>query len=99
LAGHDLVLCSFALFGIVESVTTTADGSFIMLDRYGAVREAWQQGGAMVLNPVPIAHLGPGRPLGAQYDAAGSLIICDAFKVRCALSVCVSLLFWLSQLG
>ncbi|WIA20276.1 hypothetical protein OEZ85_006109 [Tetradesmus obliquus] len=52
-----------------------------MLDRYGAVREARQDSnGAMVLSPTAIAHLGPGRPLGAQYDAHGNLIICDAFK-------------------
>jgi hypothetical protein len=58
------------------------DGRFIMLDRYGAVKEAQEQGGQLVLAPQPIAHLGPGRPLGAQFDTAGNLIICDAFKVR-----------------
>lgn len=64
-----------------ESVTMAPDGRFIMLDRYGAVREALQQDdGSMVLRPTAIAHLGPGRPLGAQYDAHGNLIICDAFK-------------------
>lgn len=65
-----------------ESVTMAADGRFIMLDRYGAVREAAEQGGQLVLNPKPLAHLGPGRPLGAQFDKHGNLIICDAFKVR-----------------
>jgi hypothetical protein len=64
-----------------ESVTMAPDGRFVMLDRYGAVKEATEQNGVMVLNPKPIAHLGPGRPLGAQYDAHGNLIICDAFKV------------------
>jgi hypothetical protein len=63
------------------------DGRFIMLDRYGAVKEAREQGGAMVLQPRPIAHLGPGRPLGAQFDAHGNLVICDAFKV-CATGCC-----------
>lgn len=74
--------CSHAIpFSAAESVTMTADGRFIMLDRYGAVREAVPSGKEMVLNPQPLAHLGPGRPLGAQYDAHGNLIICDAFKV------------------
>ena len=61
----------------------TADGRFIMLDRYGAVKEARKDPdtGVMVLNPKPLAHLGPGRPLGAKYDAHGNLVICDAFKV------------------
>ncbi|KAF6258203.1 strictosidine synthase [Scenedesmus sp. NREL 46B-D3] len=63
-----------------ESVTVAPDGRFIMLDRYGAVREAREAGGGMVLNPKPLAHLGPGRPLGAQFDGNGNLIICDAFK-------------------
>jgi hypothetical protein len=66
------------------------DGRFIMLDRYGAVKEAREQGGVLVLNPQPIAHLGPGRPLGAQFDAHGNLIICDAFKVRAARRCCDS---------
>eukprot|EP00878_Enallax_costatus_P028517 GHUV01030808.1.p1 GENE.GHUV01030808.1~~GHUV01030808.1.p1 ORF type:complete len:341 (+),score=29.56 GHUV01030808.1:466-1488(+) len=60
----------------------TADGRFIMLDRYGAVKEASKDPntGEMVMNPKPLAYLGPGRPLGAKYDAHGNLVICDAFK-------------------
>jgi hypothetical protein len=73
-----------------ESVTMAPDGRFIMLDRYGAVKEAREQGGQLVLAPQPIAHLGPGRPLGAQFDAHGNLIICDAFKVRAAGRCCDS---------
>lgn len=61
----------------------TTDNRFIMLDRYGAVKEASQDPdtGDMTLNPKPLVYLGPGRPLGAQFDAHGNLIICDAFKV------------------
>jgi hypothetical protein len=69
-------------------VTVAPDGRFIMLDRYAAVREAVQgpDGQHLVLNPEPLAHLGPGRPLGAAFDGAGNLIICDALKV--CLGVC-----------
>ncbi|KAF8055598.1 SYP52 [Scenedesmus sp. PABB004] len=69
-----------------ESVTSAPDGRFIMLDRYGAVRAAVPVPGAgrgeapLVLEPRPVAHLGPGRPLGAAYDAAGNLIVCDSLK-------------------
>jgi len=53
-----------------------------MLNKYGAVMEAaTDSSGHLVLNSKPLAYLGPGRPLGAQYDAGGNLIICDAFKV------------------
>lgn len=83
-----------------ESVTMTADGRFIMLDRYGAVREAVPSGDQMLLNPQPLAHLGPGRPLGARYDAHGNLIICDAFKVcTCAGVVAVCRLTRKSRLA
>lgn len=64
-----------------------ADGRFVMLDKYGAVMAAVKDSvGQLVLNPKPVGHLGPGRPLGAQYDAAGNLIICDALKVSSSSS-------------
>jgi sugar lactone lactonase YvrE len=54
-----------------------------MLDKYAWVREALPQpDGSYQLQPRPLAHLGPGRPLGAGFDADGNLIICDALKVR-----------------
>jgi hypothetical protein len=38
--------------------------------------------GRYVLQEAPIAHLGPGRPLGFEFDAAGDLIVCVAGAVR-----------------
>jgi hypothetical protein len=34
------------------------------------------------LPAAPLAHLGPGRPLGYQEDGAGGLLVCDSLKVR-----------------
>lgn len=53
-----------------------------MVDKYGAVRTAVQHAdGSTVLDPVPVAHLGAGRPLGFAHDAEGNLVVCDALKV------------------
>ncbi len=110
-----MILLLLLLLLLVESVTVAPDGSFVMLDRHGAVRVAdvathssssSSSSSDGVPAPQPalkaaaLAHLGPGRPLGAQYNAAGNLIICDAFKARqrhrrCALAahmpLCVTL--------
>lgn len=54
-----------------------------MLDKYGAVHEAVEgPDGTFSLNPTPRAWLGPGRPLGAGFNAQGDLYVCDALKVR-----------------
>jgi hypothetical protein len=53
-----------------------------MVDKYGFVRAAPKNPDASTqLDPQPVAHLGPGRPLGAAFDAAGNLVVCDALKV------------------
>jgi hypothetical protein len=68
-----------------ESVTMGPNGTFVMLDKYGHVYEANEDGqGDLVLNETPVAYLGTGRPLGARFDAEGNLIVCDAFKVCAA---------------
>ena len=68
-----------------ESVTMAPDGRLIMLDKYGMVWEASEtKKDQYELNPVPLAHLGSGRPLGAGFDKDGNMIICDAMKVRCS---------------
>lgn len=54
-----------------------------MLNKYGGVFEAHEQpDGSFRLNRTARAWLGPGRPLGAGFDAAGNIIVCDALKVR-----------------
>lgn len=62
-----------------------------MVDKYGFVRAAPKDPDASTqLDPTPVAHLGPGRPLGAAFDAADNLVVCDALKVggasRCPVS-------------
>jgi hypothetical protein len=65
-----------------ESVTIAPDGRLVMLDKYGMVWEARESSKDQFdLNPVPLAHLGSGRPLGAGFDKDGNMIICDAIKV------------------
>lgn len=70
---------------LAESVVLSPDGRLTMLDKYGHV---WQAAppehptagpSGFALRRLPV-HLGPGRPLGAEYDAAGDLIVCDALK-------------------
>jgi hypothetical protein len=66
----------------VESVSVRPDGHLVMLDRYGAVREAPQNPDSTTrLDPKPTVHLGPGRPLGFAFDAESNLVVCDALKV------------------
>eukprot|EP00877_Chromochloris_zofingiensis_P013931 jgi/Chrzof1/8792/Cz03g24210.t1 len=64
-----------------ESVTIAADGHLVMLDKYGYVHEATEgKHGQFELSKQPVAYVGPGRPLGAQFDTDGNLIICDSLK-------------------
>jgi hypothetical protein len=54
----------------------------MMLNKFGGVFEAFETpDGRFELNRTAKAWLGPGRPLGAAFDAAGNMIICDALKV------------------
>jgi hypothetical protein len=69
-----------------ESVNVCPDGHLIMIDKYGAVRAAPKNPDSSTqLDPEPIAHLGPGRPLGFTFDAQGNLVVCDALKVGALL--------------
>lgn len=53
-----------------------------MLNKFGGVFEALETiDGGFELNRTAKAWLGPGRPLGAAFDAQGNMIICDALKV------------------
>eukprot|EP00879_Flechtneria_rotunda_P027006 GHRR01028863.1.p1 GENE.GHRR01028863.1~~GHRR01028863.1.p1 ORF type:complete len:391 (+),score=61.95 GHRR01028863.1:43-1215(+) len=64
-----------------ESVVISPDDRAIMLNKFGGVFEAIEQpDGTFELNRTAKAWLGPGRPLGAAFDAQGNLIICDALK-------------------
>mgnify|MGYP001810673060 CR=1 FL=1 len=40
------------------------------------------------LHPQPAAYVGPGRPLGFHFDAAGNLAICDSLKVMAGTVEC-----------
>jgi hypothetical protein len=73
-----------ALCHSTESVNVSPDGRLVMIDKYGAVRAAPKQpiSNSTQLDPLPIAHLGPGRALGFTFDAEGNLVVCDALKVR-----------------
>jgi len=65
-----------------ESVIVSPDGRAMMLNKFGGVFEAYEGAdGNYTLNRTAKAWLGPGRPLGAAFDAAGNIIICDALKV------------------
>ena len=59
------------------------DGALVMCDKFGYV---WQAAptkrGGFDLGRVPVAHLGPGRPLGFAFDAEGLLVACMAGAVR-----------------
>lgn len=70
-------------FKCAESVTVCPDGHLVMIDKYGAVRAAPKHPDSSTqLDPEPIAHLGPGRPLGFTFDAEENVVVCDALKVR-----------------
>uniref|UniRef100_A0A383VRX2 SMP-30/Gluconolactonase/LRE-like region domain-containing protein n=1 Tax=Tetradesmus obliquus TaxID=3088 RepID=A0A383VRX2_TETOB len=64
-----------------ESVIVSPDGRAMMLNKFGGVFEAFETpDGRFELNRTAKAWLGPGRPLGAAFDAHGNIIICDALK-------------------
>jgi sugar lactone lactonase YvrE len=64
-----------------ESVIVSPDGRAMMLNKFGGVFEAFETpDGSFELNRTAKAWLGPGRPLGAAFDAQGNMIICDALK-------------------
>jgi len=66
-----------------ESVAVAEDGSLYMLDKFGYVWRAPKTSeGGYTKDKEPLAHLGPGRPLGFHFDAEGNLIVCDAGAVR-----------------
>lgn len=75
-------LICYACYACAESVIVSPEGVATMLDKFGAVHEAIEgPDGSFELNPKPRAWLGPGRPLGAAFDADGNLYVCDALKV------------------
>mmetsp|Transcript_20727 Transcript_20727/g.62454 ORF Transcript_20727/g.62454 Transcript_20727/m.62454 type:complete len:407 (-) Transcript_20727:639-1859(-) len=61
-----------------ESVAIAEDGSLYLPDRYGSILHATLDGPDLVpqLHSAPAAFLGGGRPLGADFDATGNLIVC-----------------------
>ncbi|CAK0787144.1 hypothetical protein CVIRNUC_010360 [Coccomyxa viridis] len=62
-----------------ESVALAADGSLWMLDKFGYVWRAPEDGkGSYAMESKPIAQLGPGRPLGFDFDEEGNLIVCNS---------------------
>lgn len=74
-----------------ESVIVAPDGRAVMLNKFGGVFEAFEQSdGSFALNKTAKAWLGPGRPLGAGFDANGNIVICDALKVLEVRGTCDS---------
>lgn len=77
-----LHLTTTPLVNTAESVIVSPDGRAMMLNKFGGVFEAFETpDGRFELNRTAKAWLGPGRPLGAAFDAQGNMIICDALKV------------------
>lgn len=69
-----------------ESVALARDGSLWMLDKFGFVWRAPEDGqGSYALEKEPLAQLGPGRPLGFDFDEQGNLIVCNSGSVRSCL--------------
>ena len=65
-----------------------ADGFLWMLDKFGYVWRAPEDGkGSYAMESRPIAQLGPGRPLGFDFDEEGNLIVCNSGSVRCKMPV------------
>lgn len=59
-----------------------SDGSLWMLDKWGYVWTAAGSGSGGTadeyrLSDEPLHYMGPGRPLGFHFDAAGDLVVCD----------------------
>lgn len=60
-----------------------------MLDKLGYVwRAPANSGGSYDLERQPLAHLGPGRPLGFHFDADGNLIVCNSGAVTSSSLPC-----------
>ena len=60
-----------------------------MLDKFGyAFTATVDTQDNYVLNPEPLAYIGPGRPLGFHHDAAGNLVVCDSLKGLMLLERC-----------
>jgi hypothetical protein len=78
-----LHLPTATLSAAAESVIVGPDGQLVMLDRDNHLWEARQdiKTGQWVSSPEPLAKLGPGRPLGYDFDQEGNLIVCDSLKV------------------
>ena len=77
-ASGELRVCSAAS----ESVALASDGSLWMLDKFGYVWRAPEDGkGSYALETEPLAQLGPGRPLGFDFDEEGNLIVCNSGSV------------------
>ena len=80
-----------------ESVALASDGSLWMLDKYGYVWRAPEDGkGSYALEKEPLAQLGPGRPLGFDFDEQGNLIVCNSGSVSPPLRATIFLntLMW-----
>lgn len=72
-----------------ESVALAKDGSLWMLDKFGFVWRAPEDGkGSYALEKQPLAQLGPGRPLGFDFDEAGNLIVCNSGSVSLLAQAC-----------
>lgn len=81
-----VLVTSLTLCVMSESVIVSPEGVATMLDKFGGVHEALQMpDGSYQLRGKPRAWLGPGRPLGAAFDAQGNLYVCDALKVGLCL--------------
>ncbi|KAG2493647.1 hypothetical protein HYH03_008164 [Edaphochlamys debaryana] len=67
-----------------ETLVLSPEGHLLMLDKYAYLHEAVPTGRplphAFALRAQPLAYLGPGRPLGAQHDAAGNLVFADGVR-------------------
>lgn len=67
-----------------ESVVVGPSGQLVMLDRTNCLHQAWPDAaapGGWRLEAPALACLGPGRPLGYHFDAAGDLLVADSLKV------------------
>ncbi|PNH01275.1 hypothetical protein TSOC_012851 [Tetrabaena socialis] len=67
-----------------ETLAISPGGNLTLLDKYSYLYEAAPTGGPFPhewrLDETPRAYLGPGRPMGVQYDAEGNLVFCDALR-------------------
>lgn len=61
-----------------ESVAIAEDGTLFLPDKYGTIHRATPTAASAtpILDRAPWAFLGGGRPLGAEFDKHGNLIVC-----------------------